>query len=92
LEINLEFLFEYGLFFAKVATMLIAFMVVISVIVSASQRNKIGPGKGHLEIIPLNPQFEELKETMLLATTDEAQQKAEEKKTAQSQKEADFCR
>jgi len=82
----LEFLFEYGLFFAKVATMLIAFMVVISVIVSASQRNKIGPGKGHLEIIPLNPQFEELKETMLLATTDEAQQKAEEKKLHKAKK------
>jgi len=82
----LEFLYEYGLFFAKVATMLVAFIVIVSVIVSASQKNKVGPGKGHLEITPLNPQFEDLKETMLLATTDEVHQKAQEKKLHKAKK------
>ena len=82
----MEFLFEYGLFFAKVATMLIAFVVIVSVVVSASQRNKVGPGKGHLEITSLNPQFEELKETMLLATTDEIHQKTEEKRLHKAKK------
>jgi len=82
----LEFLFEYGLFFAKVATLLVAFVVVVSIVVGASQKNKYGEGKGHLEITPLNQQFEDLKDTMLLATTDESQQKAEEKKLNKAKK------
>ena len=60
----MEFLFEYGLFFAKVGTLLLAFVTVVSVIVGASQKNKEGEGKGHLEITPLNHQFEHLKDTM----------------------------
>ena len=42
--------------------------------------------RGHLEITPLNQQFEDLKDTMLLATTDESQQKAEEKKLNKAKK------
>jgi serine protease SohB len=86
LEIKLEFLFEYGLFFAKVATLLVAFVVVVSVVVGASQKNKYGEGRGHLEIKPLNQQFEDLKDTMLIATTDESLQKAEEKKLTKAKK------
>jgi len=82
----LEFLFEYGLFFAKVATLLVAFVVVVSVVVGASQKNKYGEGRGHLEITPLNQQFEDLKDTMLIATTDELLQKAEEKKLTKAKK------
>tara|TARA_B110000008_G_scaffold157084_1_gene157982 strand:- start:187 stop:1266 length:1080 start_codon:yes stop_codon:yes gene_type:complete len=86
LEIKVEFLFEYGLFFAKVGTLLLAFVTVVSVIVGASQKNKEGEGKGHLEITPLNHQFEHLKDTMLIATTDESLQKAEEKKLNKAKK------
>ena len=82
----MEFLFEYGLFFAKVATLLVAFVVVVSVVVGASQKNKYGEGRGHLEITPLNQQFEDLKDTMLIATTDESLQKAEEKKLTKAKK------
>ena len=82
----MEFLFEYGLFFAKVATLLVAFVVVVSVVVGASQKNKYGEGRGHLEITPLNQQFEDLKDTMLIATTDELLQKAEEKKLIKAKK------
>jgi serine protease SohB len=82
----LEFLFEYGLFFAKVATLLVAFVVVVSVVVGAGQKNKYGEGRGHLEITPLNQQFEDLKDTMLIATTDESLQKAEEKKLTKAKK------
>ena len=82
----MEFLFEYGLFFAKVATLLVAFVVVVSVVVGASQKNKYGEGRGHLEITPLNQQFEDLKDTMLIATTDELLQKAEEKKLTKAKK------
>ncbi len=82
----MEFLFEYGLFFAKVGTLLLAFVMVVSVIVGASQKNKEGEGKGHLEITPLNQQFTHLKDTMLIATTDESLQKAEEKKLNKAKK------
>ena len=82
----MEFLFEYGLFFAKVATLLVAFVVVVSVVVGASQKNKYGEGRGHLEITPLNQQFEDLKDTMLIATTDESLQKVEEKKLTKAKK------
>lgn len=82
----MEFLFEYGLFFAKVATGVVAFVIIVSVIFSASQKNKQSPERGHLEITPLNQQFEHLKETMLLATVDESLQKAEEKKLHKAKK------
>ena len=82
----MEFLFEYGLFFAKVGTLLLAFVTVVSVIVGASQKNKEGEGKGHLEITPLNRQFVHLKDTTLIATTDESLQKAEEKKLNKAKK------
>ena len=82
----MEFLFEYGLFFAKVGTLLLAFVMVVSVIVGASQKNKEGEGKGHLEITPLNQQFTHLKDTMLIATTDESLQKDEEKKLNKAKK------
>jgi serine protease SohB len=86
LEIKVEFLFEYGLFFAKVATLLVAFVIVVSVVVGASHKNKYGEERGHLEIKPLNQQFEDLKDTMLIATTDESLQKAEEKKLTKAKK------
>jgi serine protease SohB len=60
--------------------------VVVSVVVGASQKNKYGEGRGHLEITPLNQQFEDLKDTMLIATTDESLQKAEEKKLTKAKK------
>ena len=82
----MEFLFEYGLFFAKVATGVVAFVIIVSVIFSASQKNKQSPERGHLEITPLNQQFEHLKETMLLATVDESLQKSEEKKLHKAKK------
>lgn len=82
----MEFLFEYGLFFAKVATLLVAFVIVVSVVVGASHKNKYGEERGHLEIKPLNQQFEDLKDTMLIATTDESLQKAEEKKLTKAKK------
>ena len=82
----MEFLFEYGLFFAKTVTFVVALVVVLSLLVGASQKSKQSHGAGHLEITSLNPQFEDIKETMLLAMTDESQQKDQEKKLAKEKK------
>ncbi len=75
----MEFFIEYGLFLAKVATVVVAIAIIISLAVGASLKGKQGGDKGHLEITPLNQQYEDMSEAMLIATMDESLQKAEEK-------------
>ena len=82
----MDFLFEYGLFLAKIVTFVFAFGLVVSIVVGARQKNSQGSEKGHLEITPLNEQFEHMSESMLLATMDESLQKAEEKKLHKAKK------
>ena len=82
----MDFLFEYGLFLAKIVTFVFAFALVVSIVVGARQKNSQGSEKGHLEITPLNEQFEHMSESMLLATMDESLQKAEEKKLHKAKK------
>jgi serine protease SohB len=86
LERVLDFLFEYGLFLAKIVTFVFGFGLVVSIVVGARQKNSQGSEKGHLEITPLNEQFEHMSESMLLATMDESLQKAEEKKLHKAKK------
>jgi serine protease SohB len=80
----LEFLIEYGLFLAKAATVVVAVVIIISL--GASQKNRHSADKGHLEITPLNQQFDDMSEAMLIATMDESMQKAEEKKLHKAKK------
>jgi len=85
----LDFLLEYGLFFAKIVTFVIAVIILLSVIVGLSQKNKQSGHKGHLEITPLNELYDEMSEAIKLAITDESQHKAEAKKQQkEKQKEA----
>jgi serine protease SohB len=76
----LDFLLEYGLFFAKSVTFVIAVIILLSVIVGLSQKNKQSSHKGHLEITPLNELYDEMSEAIKLAVMDESQHKAEAKK------------
>ena len=80
----MEFLIEYGLFLAKAATVVVAVVIIISL--GASQKNRHSADKGHLEITPLNQQFDDMSEAMLIATMDESMQKAEEKKLHKAKK------
>jgi serine protease SohB len=82
----LEFLLDYGLFLAKIVTLVVAVVVVISVIFGNSQKGKHGSERGHLEITPLNKQFDELKEAMMLATVSDAGQKLEQKRLQKEKK------
>ena len=82
----MEFFIEYGLFLAKVATIVVAIAIIISLAVGASLKGKQGGDKGHLEITPLNQQYEDMSEAMLIATMDESLQKAEEKKLHKAKK------
>jgi serine protease SohB len=82
----LEFLLDYGLFLAKIVTLVVAVVVVISVIFGNSQKGKHGSERGHLEITPLNKQIDELKEAMMLATVSDAGQKLEQKRLQKEKK------
>ena len=76
----LDFLLEYGLFFAKIATFVIAVIILLSVAVAISQKSKQSAKKGHLEITPLNQFYDEMSDAIKYAVMDEHQQKIESKK------------
>jgi len=79
----LEFLTEYGLFLAKTLTFLVALVVVITLVLSVSGRNRKAD-KGQIEVSHLNEQFEEMRDLLRDAMLDpeqlKAQAKAEKKK------------
>ena len=75
----MEFLFEYGLFLAKVVTFVIAIGVVIGFIVSASSRGHSHEAKGYIDVTKLNDKFEEMTETIRHAVLDHHELKLEHK-------------
>ena len=83
----IELLAEYGLFFAKIATFLIAIVLLISVIVNAGQRG--GEGEGRLEVKKLNDRYKQMEEIMQHAVLDEHVIKQRDKEEKQSQKKKD---
>ena len=76
----MEFLFEYGLFLAKVVTGVVALVIVVSIVVGLSQKNRQSGSKGHLEITPLNEMFEDMSDAIKFAVMDESLHKAEDKR------------
>jgi serine protease SohB len=69
----LDFLFEYGLFLAKAVTVVIAFVVVISLLMMASQNRKQVNKSGHIEVRNLNDEFEDMIDTLDHAMMDKFQ-------------------
>ena len=80
MEFVLDFLFEYGLFLAKVVTGVVALVIVVSIIVGLSQKNRQSGSKGHLEITPLNEMFDDMSDAIKFAIMDESLHKAEDKR------------
>jgi serine protease SohB len=78
----LEFLYEYGLFFAKAITIVIAFAAIIIIIVAASNKQKGGGSSGSLELDSLSESFEDLEEMgkQALLTKEELKAQQKEKK------------
>lgn len=72
----MEFLSEYGLFLAKTVTFVVAVGAIVSLIVSAGQRNKKS-NKGHIEVSKLNEKFEQMRDLLKEATLDPEQLKLE---------------
>lgn len=85
----MELLSEYGLFLAKIATVVVAIAVVAILIVNLTQRKR---QRGELRITRLSEQYKEMQEEMAVALLDEPQQKlwhkAQKKKHKLEAKEA----
>ena len=85
----MELLSQYGLFLAKIATVVIAIAVIAVLIVNLTQRKR---QRGELRITRLSEQYKEMQEEMSLSLLDEHQQKqwqkAQKKKHKQEAKAA----
>ncbi|HCJ6522748.1 peptidase [Enterobacter cloacae subsp. dissolvens] len=85
----MELLSQYGLFLAKIATVVIAIAVVAVLVVNLTQRKR---QRGELRITRLSEQYQEMQEEMSLALLDSHQQKlwhkAQKKKHKQDTKAA----
>ncbi|MCL6414587.1 protease SohB [Aestuariirhabdus sp. Z084] len=87
-EINtLEFLAEYGLFFAKTFTLIIGVLILLSGVVAIASRNKRGSSNGQLEVTRLNDEFRDMVDQLKSEVLDEEQVKAEQKRQKKEQKD-----
>jgi len=89
----MEYLAEYGLFFAKLLTVVLGIIVIIVVLAGIRMREKSRIGGGHLEIRHWNEKLRELKGALQAHVLDKAElkdeakaQKAEAKEKAKAEK------
>ncbi|MDK8464372.1 protease SohB [Marinobacter sp. SS13-12] len=76
----MEFLTEFGLFIAKTVTLVVAVMVIISVIMSAAQKDKDDHGgDGELRVRKLNEKYRKLRESLQARLRSESERKVFEK-------------
>ncbi len=69
----MELLAQYGLFLAKIATVVVAIAVIATLIVNLTQRKR---QRGELRITNLSEHYKEMQEDMSVALLDGPQQKA----------------
>ncbi|RYZ79527.1 MAG: protease SohB, partial [Moraxellaceae bacterium] len=82
----MEFLSNYGLFFAKTITWVLAIIVVVSFIVATSmKRNRTE--KGSVSVTKLNEEFEDLADTLRAELLDEKSFKDEKKAEKKARKQ-----
>ena len=84
----MELLSEYGLFLAKIVTVVLAIAAIAAIIVNVAQRNK--RQRGELRVNNISEQYKEMKEELAAALMDSHQQKqwhkAQKKKHKQEAK------
>ncbi|QMI05319.1 protease SohB [Citrobacter sp. RHB25-C09] len=85
----MELLSEYGLFLAKIVTVVLAIAAIALIIVNAAQRKR---QRGELRVTNLSEQYREMKDELVMSLMDTHQQKlwhkAQKKKHKQEAKEA----
>lgn len=80
----MEFLWEYGVFLAKVATIVVAIAVILALVVNSKQRG--GSDKGQIEVTKLNDKYTEYTDILKSVVVDEDQLKHEEKAARKQEK------
>lgn len=84
----MEYLIQYGMFFAKVATIVVAIIIVLGAIVASGSRHKKSAKKGVIRVTQLNDHFDEMRETLRESVLDKDQLKKihkQEKKAAKAE-------
>ncbi|MFI2810238.1 MULTISPECIES: protease SohB [Microbulbifer] len=84
----MEFLSEYGLFLAKVVTIVVALLVIIGFIV-ANRAHLKEQVQGHISVTHLNDRYEQMKEALLHAVLDKHAFAQRKKQQAKEQKARD---
>lgn len=92
----MEFLFNYGLFLAKTATLVVAIIAVLIVIVAVGSRQR-REGRGHIEVTDLGERYDEYRHQLEQVVLDEparkllhkAEQKAEKLKAKAAKSKKD---
>jgi serine protease SohB len=83
-----EFLSEYGLFFAKVITVVIAIIIVIAAMAAQAMKNKsIGSVHGHIDVKNINDLFKDFEHQMKEVVLSHDDYKAEQKEEKKALKE-----
>lgn len=83
----MEFLNDYGMFFAKTITFVIAFGAIVTIIVAAAGSRVKPSDKGSIEVTKLNETYEDYGELLKSVVLDEAHFKEEQKLEKQQAKE-----
>lgn len=83
----MHWLVEYGIFLAKVATIVVAVIIVFAVITSIAAKNKLQT-KGKLKVQKLNEHYESLEANLETAVLDKKSLKKQRKLRQQKQKQA----
>ncbi|CUR47302.1 protease SohB [Alloalcanivorax xenomutans] len=83
----IDLISEYGMFLAKVATLVVAILFVIGGIATAAARNRQRSGRdGELRVKYLNEEFDDLRESIIDEVWPEQRRKAEAKKKRKEEK------
>jgi len=86
-DIHLEYLIEYGMFLAKVATLVIAIVFILSALASAGNKQRKGSAKGHIKVTKLNEHIDEMLESLKKAVLDKHSLKLAHKEKKKQHKE-----
>ena len=92
----MEFIYEYGLFLAQAATLVIAVLVVVAGLVAIGHRQRAEQHEGHIEIRNLNERYGQVGDSIQHVVSDpqdwKARRKAEKKADKEKAKKAKMAR
>lgn len=89
----MEYLIEYALFLAKTATLVLAVIVVIGAIISASTRRRgLNVNRGSIHVTHINDELDDMRDAMRKAIHDKALLKQEMKEEKKREKQEEKAR